>query len=44
MPVAVYNYVYSQIYDTKPEEIASLVVVSTLLSVITVPVLLLFLV
>jgi predicted permease len=44
MPVAVYNYVYSQIYDTRPEEIASLVVVSTLLSVITVPILLLFLV
>jgi predicted permease len=44
MPVAVYNYVYSQIYNTRPEEIASLVVVSTLLSVITVPILLLFLV
>jgi hypothetical protein len=43
MPVAVYNYVYSQIYNTRPEEIASLVVVSTLLSVISVPVLLFFL-
>ena len=40
MPVAVYNYVYSQMYDRDPEEIASLVVVSTLLSVITIPVLL----
>jgi len=43
MPVAVYNYVYSQIYNTRPEEIASLVVVSTVLSVITVPALLLVL-
>jgi predicted permease len=41
MPVAVYNYVYSQIYNTRPEEIASLVVVSTLMSVVTIPLLLL---
>lgn len=41
MPVAVYNYVYSQIYNTRPEEIASLVVVSTVMSVVTVPLLLL---
>ena len=40
MPVAVYNYVYSQIYGKEPEQIASLVVVSTLLSVITIPLLL----
>jgi predicted permease len=43
MPVAVYNYVYSQIYNTRPEEIASLVVVSTIMSVVTVPLLLLVL-
>ena len=30
MPVAVYNYVYSQMYDKGPEEVASLVVVSTI--------------
>ncbi|MEY4880017.1 MAG: hypothetical protein RJB62_1486 [Pseudomonadota bacterium] len=43
MPVAVYNYVYSQIYNTSPESVASLVVVSTLLSIITVPLLLMVL-
>lgn len=40
MPVAVYNYVYSQMYNRQPEEIASFVVVSTVMSVITVPLLL----
>lgn len=40
MPVAVYNYVYSRIYGREPEEIASLVVVSTLFSVFTIPLLL----
>lgn len=40
MPVAVYNYVYSQMYGQEPEEVASLVVVSTLVSVITIPILL----
>jgi predicted permease len=40
MPVAVYNYVYSQMYQTGPEEVASLVVISTLMSVVTIPVLL----
>ena len=40
MPVAVYNYVYSQMYDRDPEEIASFVVVSTIVSVISVPLLL----
>lgn len=40
MPVAVYNYVYSQMYDRRPDDIASLVVVSTVMSVISVPFLL----
>jgi predicted permease len=40
MPVAVYNYVYSQMYEKEPEGVASLIVVSTLISVITIPVLL----
>ena len=40
MPVAVYNYVYSQMYNSRPEEIASFVVVSTIMSVVTVPLLL----
>jgi len=44
MPVAVYNYVYSQIYNKDPDEIASFVVVSTVISVITIPLLLSYLV
>ncbi len=40
MPVAVYNYLFAQMYDNEPEAVASLVVVSTLISVITVPLLL----
>jgi predicted permease len=40
MPVAVYNYVYAQLYNTAPEEVASLVVLSTIFSAFTVPVLL----
>jgi predicted permease len=40
MPVAVYNYVYSQMYNQDPEEVASFVVVSTIISVISIPVLL----
>jgi predicted permease len=40
MPVAVYNYVYSQMYEKDPEEVASFVVVSTVISVITIPMLL----
>jgi predicted permease len=43
MPVAVYNYVYSQMYNSDPEEVASLVVVSTLISFITLPLLLSYL-
>jgi predicted permease len=37
MPVAVFNYVFAQMYDNEPGEVASLVVVSTLLSVVTTP-------
>ncbi len=44
MPVAVYNYLFAQMYDNEPENVASLVVVSTLLSVITTPILLAMLV
>jgi predicted permease len=40
MPVAVYNYVYAQLYNTAPEEVASLVVLSTVLAGFTIPVLL----
>ena len=40
MPVAIYNYFFAQMYNNAPEDVASLVVVSTLMSVVTVPVLL----
>jgi malate permease and related proteins len=40
MPVAVFNYVFAQMYDNEPSEVASLVVVSTLLSVLTTPIVL----
>ena len=37
MPVAVYNYLFAQMYDNDPEDVASLVIVSTVLSVVTTP-------
>ena len=40
MPVAVFNYVFAQMYDNEPGEVASLVVVSTLMSVVTTPIIL----
>ena len=40
MPAAVINYLFADLYQTEPEEIASLVVLSTLFSVITTPLLL----
>ncbi len=43
MPVAVYNYLFAQRYDNQPEEVASLVVVSTFASTLSVPILLHFL-
>ncbi len=43
MPVAIYSYMYAQLYNNAPEDIASLVVVSTVLSVVTIPPLLAFL-
>jgi predicted permease len=40
MPVAVFNYLLAQRYGRSPDDVAGLVVVSTLLSFLTVPVLL----
>ncbi len=40
MPVAVYNYLFAQMYNNEPEDVASLVVVSTLFSLFTTPLLL----
>ena len=43
MPVAVYNYLFAQRWNNQPEEVAGLVVVSTLVSILSVPTLLHFL-
>jgi predicted permease len=40
MPVAVYNYLFALVGRTDPEGVASIVMVSTLMSVLTIPVLL----
>jgi len=40
MPVAVYNYLFAQKWNNEPEEVAGLVVASTLASIISVPALL----
>ncbi len=42
MPVAVFNYLFAQIHDNRPEEIAGIVLVSTTLSFLTLPALLWF--
>jgi predicted permease len=44
MPVAVYNYLFAQKWNNQPEEVASLVVVSTFVSIFSVPALLHFLI
>ncbi|HYM32004.1 MAG TPA: AEC family transporter [Candidatus Cybelea sp.] len=40
MPVAVYNYLFAQRWNNQPDEVAGAVVVSTLASVVTLPLLL----
>ncbi|MDF1749834.1 MAG: AEC family transporter, partial [Alphaproteobacteria bacterium] len=42
MPVAVFNYLFAQYYNNSPSEVAGLVVVSTLMSFVTLPILLYF--
>lgn len=42
MPVAVFNYVYAEMYRTRPTEVAGTVMVSTLLSFATLPALMWF--
>ena len=39
MPVAVFNYLYAELYDTDPQEVAGMVLLSTFLSASTLPVL-----
>lgn len=43
MPVAVFNYLFAQLHGNQPEEVAGLVVISTALSVLTLPLLLAYL-
>jgi predicted permease len=40
MPVAVSNYLFAQLYDREPEEVAGMVLVSTMISFATLPLLL----
>ncbi len=42
MPVAVFNFLYAQMYNNKPGEVAGVVLISTLLSFLTLPALLWF--
>ena len=42
MPTAVFNYLFAVRYDNQPSEVAGIVVVSTLLSFLTLPLLLIF--
>jgi predicted permease len=42
MPVAVHNYLFAQRYQRSPDEVASMVVISTALSFATLPLLLLY--
>jgi len=42
MPVAVYNYLFAMRYDRAPEEVSGMIVISTVLSFATLPVLLIF--
>ncbi|HAE01599.1 MAG TPA: AEC family transporter, partial [Rhodospirillaceae bacterium] len=42
MPVAVFNYLFAQYYNNSPAEVAGLVVVSTVMSFVALPVLLYF--
>jgi malate permease and related proteins len=40
MPVAVFNYLFALRWNNQPEEIAGIVVVSTLAAIVTTPILL----
>jgi predicted permease len=42
MPVAVFNYLFAQYYNREPADVASMVVITTALSFVTLPVLLYF--
>ena len=37
MPAAVFNYLYARMYDNRPDEVAGVILVSTLMSAVTIP-------
>jgi malate permease and related proteins len=43
MPPGVYNYLFAQRWNNDPEEVASVIVVATLASIVSVPALMHFL-
>jgi hypothetical protein len=43
MPIAVFNYLFAQRYNTRPDEVAGAVIVSTMLSVLVLPAVLVWL-
>ena len=43
MPVAVFNFLYAELYQTDPQEVAGMVLLSTFVSAVTLPVLVAFL-
>jgi predicted permease len=40
MPAAVFNYLFARMYGNRPDEVAGVILVSTLMSVITLPLIL----
>ena len=42
-PVAIYNYLFAQRWNNQPEEVAGVVILSTLLSLLSIPMLLIWL-
>lgn len=40
MPVAVFNYLFAQRFDARPEEVAGMIMISTIMSMLTLPALL----
>ncbi len=43
MPPAVFSFLFAQLYDRRPEEVASIIAASTLMACVTIPVILSFL-
>ena len=37
MPAAVFNYLFARMYDNRPDEVAGVILVSTVMSAATIP-------